>query len=95
MAHELATEDELRGALLQAEFTRVEVCREALEVVYPDAAAYWSWMNSLMVGVWYQTLTVETQAAFKADVFAHLEKINQADGIHERLTALLAVGESA
>jgi ubiquinone/menaquinone biosynthesis C-methylase UbiE len=91
LSQDLATPGELRAALQRGGFVDVTVLEETLEVVYPDAEAYWSWLMSLLVGPWFRAQPPETQAGFRADVFARLEQTRQADGIHEAITALFGI----
>ena len=94
LTQDLATVDELEALLDGNGFTNVNVHEETLDVVYADADEYWAWSMGLLTGVWFRAQTPEIQARFEADVRVHLATIQQPDGIHEFVTALIATGTS-
>jgi ubiquinone/menaquinone biosynthesis C-methylase UbiE len=93
-AQELSTAEGLSAPLERAGFTGIRVQAETLDVVYPEAEVYWSWVTSLLTRIWMQTLPKDARERLKAEAMTHLEKIRQLDGIHERITALFAVAHA-
>jgi ubiquinone/menaquinone biosynthesis C-methylase UbiE len=93
-AQQLATTSELHSVLTQAGFLEVSILSETFEGMYRDEDAYWSWFMTLLPGLWLQSQPVEAQTLFKEDAFAQLRANRQPDGIHESVTALIAVARA-
>jgi O-methyltransferase/aklanonic acid methyltransferase len=74
---------ELPSHLTRAGFVDVQVEHEPTEIVYTDAQQWWDvkWTHGTRYSL--EHMAPEVLAQFKAEVFAHLQKTQQADGIHQ------------
>ncbi|MGQ0600874.1 MAG: class I SAM-dependent methyltransferase [Anaerolineales bacterium] len=81
---------ELRRALKQARFVSLRTTTERADWVLPTLEAWWSAIWSLSGRAGLEKLDATARAAFKAEAFARLQTLQQADGFHETLTAHFA-----
>lgn len=93
-AQQLATPSELHEALTRAGFLEISIQPETLKGIHHDEDAYWSWFMTLRPGFWLRSQPPEMQARFKEDAYAHLRANRQPDGIHESVTALIAIARA-
>jgi ubiquinone/menaquinone biosynthesis C-methylase UbiE len=93
-AQPLATTSDLHPVLIRAGFQDVSIQMETFEGIYHDEDDYWSWFMTLRPGFWLRSQPPEAQAQFKEDAYAHLRANRQPDGIHESITALIAIART-
>jgi ubiquinone/menaquinone biosynthesis C-methylase UbiE len=91
----LSTPDELRICLRMAGFADVSVISESYDCVMPDEQGWWDQMWAISQRATLDQMPPETLARFKEAYLAELHKLRKPDGIHQRLTAHLAVARKA
>jgi SAM-dependent methyltransferase len=74
---------ELPSHLTRIGFVDVQVEHEPTEIVYTDAQQWWDakWTHGTRYSL--EHMAPEVLAQFKAEVFARLQDVQQADGIHQ------------
>jgi ubiquinone/menaquinone biosynthesis C-methylase UbiE len=92
---DLSEVQELRLHLSMAGFTNVSVISETYDAVMPDEGGWWKQMWAISQRATLEQMTQETLVRFKAAYLAELGKLRQPDGIHQKLTAHLAVARKA
>jgi len=86
------TPSDLATALHEAGFIDVRVTSEAADFIYADDEAWWESNWAFLQRGALDRMTPADLQRFKAIAFERVRSVTQADGVHQRWGALLAVG---
>jgi ubiquinone/menaquinone biosynthesis C-methylase UbiE len=82
----------LETVLQQAGFTDIQIVAEATTLAYPTEETWWATLWSHGVRGYLEQIEPAAREQLKAEAFAHLQTIKQADGFPYRFSVLYSFG---